>query len=117
MGWRGCKRCTDSETVPKPLWGERKRSYITHLAEVPGAVRLVSCADKLHNARAIVSDIRFMGDTLFNRFNGGKSGTLWYYRALANTFLKLGPVRLAQELERTVEQMERLAHVRPQSNK
>jgi len=109
--------CTDSETVPKPLWEERKRRYITHLAEVPEAVRLVSCADKLHNARAIVSDIRVMGDALFERFKGGKSGTLWYYRALADTFLKLGPMRLAQELVRTVEQMEQLAHVRSQSNK
>jgi len=49
--------CTDG--VPdasgaKADWGERKRSYLAHLAEAPSEVLLVSGADKLHNARAIV---------------------------------------------------------------
>jgi GTP pyrophosphokinase len=72
-------------------------------------VRLVSCADKLHNARAIVSDLRVIGSALFERFNGKKAGTLWYYRALSRRFLMHGPKPLAQELNLTVRQMERLS--------
>ena len=69
--------CTDSETVPKPPWKQRKQHYIDHVCEVDDSTRLVSCADKLHNARAIVSDLRVLGDALFDRFGGGKQGTLW----------------------------------------
>jgi (p)ppGpp synthase/HD superfamily hydrolase len=101
--------CTDSETLPKPSWKQRKQHYIDHVCAVDDSTRLVSCADKLHNARAIVSDLRVFGDALFDRFGGGKGGTLWYYRSLADTFLELGNRRIAEELDRTVQEMERLA--------
>ena len=46
--------CTDAETIPKPPWRERKERYIAHLADASDSVLLVSAADKLHNARAIL---------------------------------------------------------------
>lgn len=101
--------CSDAETIPKPPWKTRKESYIQHLKTLPPSSRLVSCADKLHNARAIVADLRVMGLSLFERFNGGKDGTLWYYRALAEEFSERGPDRLSEELCRVVEPMEALA--------
>lgn len=101
--------CTDTNESPKSEWRERKERYIAHLAEATPSARLVSCADKLHNARAIVSDLRVLGGALFARFRGGKEGTLWYYRALADAFMRLGPARLAEELDRTVQEMERIA--------
>ena len=51
----------------------------------------------------------FSVKALFDRFGGGKGGTLWYYRSLADTFLELGNRRIAEELDRTVQEMERLA--------
>jgi len=39
----------------------------------------------------------------------GRPRTLWYYRALADTFRKLGPGRLAEELTRAVSEIEHLA--------
>ncbi len=101
--------CTDADVDPKPPWRARKESYLAHLAKAPPAVRLVSCADKLHNARAIVADLRVMGPALFERFTGKRDGTLWYYRALAAEFARGGPEQLAAELGRTVETMEALA--------
>jgi len=101
--------CTDDPNEKKAEWRPRKERYIAHLQDAESSVRLVSCADKTHNARAIVSDLRTLGDALFGRFNGGKEGTLWYYRSLAETFLKLGPARLAGELEQAVRAMSELA--------
>lgn len=101
--------CTDAEVIPKPPWKERKEAYIAHLEEASDATRLVSCSDKLHNARAIVSDLRVIGDSLWSRFRGGKDGTLWYYETLAKTFSRLGPRKLAKELELTVAEMRELA--------
>lgn len=101
--------CTDADTFPKPAWRERKERYIAHLAGASPSVRLVSCADKLHNARAILSDLRTVGGAVFARFNAGRDGALWYYRQLANAFLELGPPSLAAELGRTVQEIELLA--------
>src|SRR5205823_14149785 len=74
--------CTDTEVVPKPPWRGRKVAYIAHLRQASAAVRLVSAADKLHNARTILADYRVLGDGLWQRFTGGKDGTLWYYRSV-----------------------------------
>jgi (p)ppGpp synthase/HD superfamily hydrolase len=103
--------CTDG--VPdasgaKADWGERKRAYLAHLAEAPDEVLLVSGADKLHNARAIVSDLITVGPDVFKRFKAGREGTLWYYRALADVFTRRR-APMAVMLEAEVRQMERLA--------
>jgi GTP pyrophosphokinase len=101
--------CSDSETQPKPPWRDRKERYLAHLREASPSIRLVSAADKLHNARAILTDHRQVGEALLERFNAKKGGTLWYYRALATAFLELGPRRLAEELDRVVTEIERRA--------
>ena len=101
--------CTDAETIPKPPWRERKERYIAHLAKAPESVLLVSASDKLHNARAILQDFRELSEALWSRFNGGREGTLWYYRALCDAFLAHGSTPLRRELERTVDDLETLA--------
>jgi (p)ppGpp synthase/HD superfamily hydrolase len=105
--------CTDAETIPKPPWRERKEAYLAHLRHAPARVRLVSSADKLHNARAIVADLRRLGEGLWPRFNGGREGTLWYYEGLLEAFRDGWDHPLVAELERTVQDMLRLAGARP----
>lgn len=100
--------CTDSDQTPKPPWRPRKEAYVAHIAGAPASVRLVSTADKLHNARAIVSDHREVGDALWSRFNVGPAEILWYYRALVDTFTAAGSTPLTRELERAVTELERL---------
>ena len=101
--------CTDTDVVPKPPWRARKERYIAHVKTATASVRLVSASDKLHNARSIVADYRELGDALWGRFNGGKEGTLWYYRSLVDAFASHGSSRLVSELERVVGDLERLA--------
>jgi GTP pyrophosphokinase len=105
--------CTDADTLPKPPWCERKKAYIEHIECAPRSVRLVSAADKLHNARAILADYRQLGEPLWGRFNGGRDGTLWYYRALADAFHSVESNALTEELDRTVAELECMAAVRP----
>ncbi len=101
--------CTDAHTHPKPPWYARKERYIAHVRHASPAVRRVSLADKLHNVRAILHDQRQIGDAVFARFAGGKRGTLWYYRALAEVFTETHSGPNAAELDRAVTEMERLA--------
>lgn len=103
--------CSDTDQIPKPPWEERKRDYLAHLPQASTSTLLVSASDKLDNARAILLDYRELGDALFDRFNGGKSGTLWYYRALVEVYRGTGrvPPALLGELERVVRELETLA--------
>ena len=106
--------CTDADVIPKPPWHERKEKYMAHIREASPSVRLVSAADKLHNARAILADYRVTGEALWDRFNGGKEGTLWYYRSLVEVFHQAGgPMPLVEELDRVVTELERLASAEP----
>ncbi len=102
--------CTDSATDPKPPWRERKEAYIRHLKDADADTRLVSAADKLNNVRSILSDHREVGESVWERFNGGRDGTLWYYRALVREFLRK-PNKLIRELELAVRELEAAAKV------
>jgi (p)ppGpp synthase/HD superfamily hydrolase len=105
--------CTDSSEEPKPAWRPRKEAYLAHLPSVPSEALLVSVADKVHNARSILMDLRSGGVGLFERFTGGKDGTLWYYRSLAGIYRSIDGFdsRLIDELDRTVTQIEAIAAV------
>ncbi len=102
--------CTDAYTIPKPPWKERKVAYIAHLADASASVQLVSCTDKLHNARSILKDYRQLGDELWNRFAGGKDGTLWYYRAIVDVLQKVNSNAIVAELDRVITEIENLAN-------
>jgi len=101
--------CTDTDVMPKPPWRVRKEAYIAHISVASAPVRLVSAADKLHNARAVLQDYRIVGEALWKRFNGGKEGTLWYYRAVVDALRKAGTSPLIEELDRVVSEIECLA--------
>ena len=107
--------CTDSNTMPKPPWRERKENYIQHLKSADAETRLVSAADKLNNVRSILSDYREVGEDVWARFNGGREGTLWYYRALVAEFLSQ-PNRLIRELQLAVAELEAIAQRGPAHN-
>jgi (p)ppGpp synthase/HD superfamily hydrolase len=87
-------------------WRERKLQYMQHLRAMPAdsPSLLVSVCDKLHNARAILADLRLLGDALFDRFTGRRDGTLWYYDELAGIFADKG-VAPARSLNRAVTAM------------
>jgi GTP pyrophosphokinase len=101
--------CTDTYEDPKPAWRPRKEAYVAHVAEASSSVRLVSAADKLHNARSILADLRSLGEELWDRFTGGKRGTLWYYRTLTEAYKRAGANAVVEELDRVVREIEALA--------
>ena len=101
--------CTDADTDPKPPWRERKEKYIARLRKEDEDTRLVSAADKLNNVRSIISDYRAVGESVWSRFNGGREGTLWYYRTLRDEFLRHPPNRITRDLALAVSELESLA--------
>ena len=102
--------CSDTDVTPKPPWRKRKENYVARVCHAPRSVRLVSAADKLHNARSILADYRLLGEAVWSRFTGGKDGTLWYYRALVAAYRDAAgdpiPMALLTELDRVVTELE-----------
>ncbi len=98
--------CSDTDIIPKPPWQARKEAYIKHLRTASPSVQLVSACDKLHNARTILNNYRTIGDELWQRFKGGKEGTLWYYRSVLEVYKTRAHTPLIEELEEVISALE-----------
>lgn len=110
---------SDSVSRVKPPWRARKEAYIAEIPEKQPDELRVSIADKLHNARSILSDYRLHGDAVFWRFAGRREGTLWYYRTLLGAFegrrADVGPGggHALDELREVVAELDRRAGAGP----
>ena len=100
--------CTDTYGEPSPPWRTRKERYLAELDDSsPGALR-VSLADKLDNVSSLSRAYRIEGPALWARSNKSPEDVRWYYGTLAARFAELRPGPLADELDRTVAELERM---------
>jgi (p)ppGpp synthase/HD superfamily hydrolase len=99
--------CSDTDEVPKPPWRERKSRYISHLGDASDETILVSLADKVDNARAILRDLRIHGDALWARFSvSDPHDHLWYYGSLLAVYESRRPdCWLVHELRSVLDQI------------
>jgi (p)ppGpp synthase/HD superfamily hydrolase len=96
-------QCTDTYENPKPDWGPRKKAYLAGIPNHSPEARLVSTADKLHNARAILNDYREIGEAVWERFESTKDETFGYYSSALEAFEAQETNSLTAELRRTLE--------------
>lgn len=101
--------CSDADTQPKPPWRTRKQQYLDALPHKSIEALLVSFGDKLHNCRSIIRDLRRSGESVWQRFDGGKEGTLWYYRELLEKFPREPYPSLYDEFATNVRELNGLA--------
>jgi (p)ppGpp synthase/HD superfamily hydrolase len=129
------EHCTDAMPAPgeaKAPWAERKQAYLATLEHKDDyRALLVTAADKLHNTRAILTDLRMHEregrpqEEFWMRFVADKADAdlqrhvpeiLWYYQALADVISRKAAeeerdaspgrlARLAGELESAVKAM------------
>ena len=102
--------CTDSYDEPKPPWLERKKEYVRHVRGAPVSTKLVSAADKLQNVRSLLRNYRDEGDRLWKRYQCGKEGALWYYRALVKAFTGKRIQPLVRDLDIAISELEQIAN-------
>ena len=99
--------CSDTFETPKPPWRERKENYVDHLSEASDGAMLVSLADKLHNAHAILRDFCAHGDELWQRFSvKDPQQHLWYYRSLLEVYSKRIHNWMVDELREVIDALE-----------
>jgi GTP pyrophosphokinase len=97
--------CSDTLETPKPPWEARKREYREHLATAGPSTLLVSAADKLHNARSTLRDVRNEGQSVWSRFKGTREQTLDNYRALVNVYEAGAPDPRREPIVRELRQV------------
>jgi GTP pyrophosphokinase len=97
--------CTDSYEIPKPPWRGRKIAYIEHLKTASKSVVRVSLADKLYNSQSILRSLWQEGEKTWDRFNGRKDGTIWYYQRLLEEFKLVSSSPMVKELEITIDEI------------
>ena len=100
--------CTEFDSLPKPPWRDRKQRYLEQLRQGSSSVRRVALADKLHNARSLLSDYRQQGDEIWSMFGAGKEGMLWFYHSLLWVYRSTGSNPLVEELARVIGELEQL---------
>ena len=101
-------QCSDTDQDPKPPWQARKEAFVESIRTMSDDARLVVTADKLHNLRSILTDVRTLGAEVWEKFSGSRDGSLWYYRAVCDALSESGNP-LTHDLEDAVRRLESLA--------
>lgn len=86
-------------------WKERKTHTLKYLETASDDIRIVTCADKLHNIRSMSEDHQTLGDSLWSKFNQGRDQQGWYYRGLVKSLRKGKTFRLVQEIHQEVDRL------------
>lgn len=105
--------CSDyiitKEGEEKSPWHERKQAYLDKVPHKSNGAKLVTCADKLHNARSIISDYKTIGDEIWDKFSSSQEDTKWYYMSVYKQLDASGfNNRIIKDLKATVEQLQAL---------
>jgi len=83
-------------------------AYIAAFSHKSPAALRVSLADKLHNARSILTDYRAHGDALWARFGAGKGLAIRiYYRELVAAFGRQAP-RMGEHAAPAIDELRRV---------
>ena len=102
---RSCSDSLVADRRHKAPWAERKRAYLDHLAEADVKTVTVSMADKVHNARSIITDLH-NGIWVFDKFSATPTETIGYYQSCLETARTKGvSPALVTPLERAVQGM------------
>ncbi len=69
-------------------WEKRKQHTVDYIQNAPLAVKVVTCADKIHNLQSILMDRKILGDQIWQRFKRDRKKQEWYYRQVASGLVK-----------------------------
>lgn len=91
-----------SEPDKEASWEERKQHTLDYLRTAPLEVRLVACADKLHNIRSVARDLEKHGEETWERFKRGRDRQQWYYAGLVDSLGHASRFQLLEQLQEAV---------------
>lgn len=101
--------CSDTFDFPKPPWRSRKEAHLKAIKNAPRSVHRVILADKLHNARSLLHDLKVLGNEVWDMFNGGKEGSIWYFQSMHQLLAEAHPGYMADQLGQAIIEIKALS--------
>ena len=105
--------CSDGEPNQRrdaSTWKSRKQAYLDRLRVATDDALLVTAADKVSNAQAIVTDVERHGAIVWERFNASPADISWYYQQVLKVLVGRRPdCVLTSRLELLSARLEALA--------
>jgi (p)ppGpp synthase/HD superfamily hydrolase len=89
-------------------WEARKEKYIERVASSSDDTKLVSVADKIHNAYSLLEHHGTHGKAAWEKFNRGKEKKIWFERTLCDRLKAVWQHPLLEEYDLLVEKLEQL---------
>lgn len=71
-------------------WIERKTHTINFLRSAKVPIKIIACADKLHNLHSIKYDLDAIGDRIWEKFNEGRNKQRWYHECILDSLQSNG---------------------------
>lgn len=99
---------SDCVDPPKPPWSRRKADYVKRLAAGSRDAKIVAAADKLHNLRCTVADVREQGPAAMLKFNAPAVDLVAYYGACIGAVAGDIPKGLLEALDWTLAELRML---------
>jgi len=93
----------------KSSWDSRKTTYIQNLRKEKADVWLISVADKLYNAKAVLDDYRGIGPMIWERFKRKRRDQLWYFDQLLQVYRELPEIRIVDEFARVLAELRQIS--------
>ena len=102
-----------SDCVPtcsvKPDKDERNKKYLEKMNNAPKEIVLISCCDKIHNLRTMVSDYDIIGIEFWNKFSKSPVATVDNYHKLEMVYAdRLGNHRVIKTYKKVLTEFEAL---------
>lgn len=97
--------CTEPPRQPNQSWRSHKQQYLDQIQQVSSAVQRVVLADKLHNGRSLLVNLRLHGEETWRHFEGTKEEILWLYRVQCYLFRQISQSGMVAELEQVVAEL------------
>jgi len=91
----------------KNPWQQRKDGYIAHVAASAADVAFLSCADKLHNLRCLVDNLRDYGPSVWASYTSTAEETIWFNEQLANIYVAKLQNPIAQQFLKELQQFKK----------
>ena len=100
-----------SDCVPdcsvKPSKDERNKIYLEKMKKAPKEIVLISCCDKIHNLRTMVSDYDIIGIEFWGKFSKSPAATVQNYHKLGPVYAdRLGNHRVIKMYQKVLAEVE-----------
>ncbi len=97
--------CTEPDRLPHQTWRQHKLQYLDQIQQSSAAVQRVALADKLHNGRSLLVNLRLYGAGIWSYFSGDLGEILWLQREQLQLFKSVSQSWMVEELGKVTEEI------------